>query len=211
MLVASIGFTVDFIIRRLADLRGGQSVSRVVAVGLDVGDGSWSRVEQTYSLLNHYLASMSIDSTLEKLHLGPRLVPQARDLIYREASSFDGDVELYLSGGPRMLIVTLMLAAYSLDINTSSKIVVVSYGEGFPGSIEFRLIHAKILSSLDKQSLTILKAIASGNDNVKSLIETLDMPRSTLYKKLEDLEKMGLAKKISRGRWVLEEGLDKLL
>ena len=54
VLVASLGFTVDFSIRRIADLGRGE-VKYFIGAGLHSGDESaWARVGEAYRPASHY-------------------------------------------------------------------------------------------------------------------------------------------------------------
>lgn len=210
--MASIGFSADFVLRRITDVQSRRRVDHVLAVGLDAGDGLWSRVEQTFSILRHYLTGVGISSELRKIRLSHRMIKDARDEIAYGVSLVgdNGILELFLSGGPRMLIVSLMTAAYSLDERLVDRIRIVSYGEGFPGSVEIGLRQLRVLSTLDSKSKRILELIRNGVNEVKDLIKMLDMSRSTLYLKLDELRAMGLIYN-SRGKWYVREELENLI
>lgn len=185
----------------------------MILVGLDAGDGMWKRVEQTYSLLSHYLASIGVRGELRRLRLAPGLVSDLKDEISGALARAgqDGVLELFLTGGPRMLIVAVMLAAYTLDDEESMRIRVVSYGEGFPGSIHAWLGHIKALNRLDRESRLILKNIRDGHNTVRELLRIMDIPRSTLYKKLDDLARLGLIEKEGTGAWRVQRDLENLI
>ncbi|MCE4615845.1 MAG: CRISPR-associated CARF protein Csa3 [Aeropyrum sp.] len=208
LLIATMGFTVDFIIRRIADIKREENVHRLMAVGLDAGDGMWRRVEQTYSLLSTYLTSINVESSLHRLEITPTLIPEARDIIALGlAEAGEGDVELFLTGGPRMLVVAMLLAAMSLRGSEARRIRVVSYGEGFPGSIKARLHHITVLHRLDDKSRAILEALREGSRTPDELRRRTGLKRSTLYMKLEDLRREGLIVSEGRGRWSVHPDL----
>ncbi len=212
-MLATLGFTVDFIIRRIADLEHDERLEDIVLVGLDTGDGTWKRVEQTYNLVSHYLTSIGIRGELKRLRLAPGLVSDIKDEIVNALgkTGSNGILELFLTGGPRMLIVAVMLAAYTLDDDESSRVRIVSYGEGFPGSIQAWLLHIKALNRLDVESRMILKNIRDGVSTVKKLLEVMDIPRSTLYKKLDDLARLGLIEKTGAGAWRIQRDVENLI
>ena len=213
VLVASMGFTVDFIVRRVADL-GREELGYVMAVGLHAGDeDSWRRVEEAYKLLSHYLTSLGIPSELVAVKLGFYMVREARDAIARAASlaGTDGMVELYLTGGPRILVTTLILAALTSTSQVRDKCRLVVYGEEFKGSIEVPVGLLVKLLKLDEDSAKIVSSLSRfGGLKADELREIVDMKRSTLYKKLKDLAGEGLVYSDS-GVWRVQEELERLL
>lgn len=212
VIMASMGFSADFVLRRVTDVQSLRRVDYVVAVGLDAGDGLWSRVEQTFSILRHYLTGVGIGSELRRIRLSPRIIREARDeIVYGVSlSGDDGSLELFLTGGPRMLIVSLMVAAYMLDERLIDRVRIVSYGEGFPGSVNIGLRQLRALSLLDEKSRRILESIRSGVSDVKRLTEIVGLPRSTLYLKLDELRALGLIYN-SRGKWFIQEDVENLV
>jgi CRISPR-associated protein Csa3 len=211
VILASIGFSADFVLRRVSDIRGVEGPSLVVAVGLDVGDGQWERVERTFLVLKHYLASIGVNSRLVRVGLSSNIIRECKDAILEALTDAgQGIVELFLSGGPRILLVSLLSAAFILEEKYIDRIRIVSYGEGFPGSVAFRLSVLRLLSRLDDDEIKILKAIRNGHKRVRDLLEILDMPRSTLYLKINKLIRNGLVKRV-KGDLVLQEGLDLFL
>ncbi|MCE4602528.1 MAG: CRISPR-associated CARF protein Csa3 [Desulfurococcales archaeon] len=210
-MIATLGFGIDFIVRRLADLRG-ESVSRIVVVGLYTDKSSWQRIEQTYSILAAYLTGQGIGSRLERidLHKGG-LVRQARDIIARTmAESSDDLIELYLTGGPRILLATFYTAALTLSRVWAERIRISVYGEGFPASLTVETSVLLVLASIDEVSRRILEYIRDGYNNVHNLRAALGLPRSTLYKKLKDLEDLGLIVRVGRGEFRVHPSLDQV-
>ena len=213
VLVASIGFTVDFVMRRIADLgRGG--VSRVIAIGLRTQDeGSWRRVEEAFNLLSHYLKSLGIESELREARVGHGMVRSLRDALARASSlaGMDGIVEVYLTGGPRILIVALTIASLTSSPSVREKLRIVVYGEGFEGSLEIPVEPLARLLTLDEDSSRILSEIARlGSVDAKSLMQILDIKRSTLYKKLKDMTEHGLVVNDS-GAWRIHRSIEEII
>ncbi|MCE4628244.1 MAG: hypothetical protein F7C34_03745 [Desulfurococcales archaeon] len=211
-MIASLGFGIDFIVRRLADLRG-ERVSEIVAVGLYTDEQSWSRVEQTYSILSAYLRSQGISSRLERVDLGRGgLVAQAREIIARVIGESSGEiVELYLTGGPRLLLAAFYTAALTLPRDWADAVRVSVYGEGFPASLVVEIGKLLVLAGLDEASKRILRYIKDGYSEVHSLLTVTGMPRSTLYKRLKELEKLGLIVRAGRGELRVHPSLEELL
>ena len=212
IMVATLGFGIDFIVRRLADLKH-EKIKKIIVVGLYTDEPTWQRIEQTYSILRAYLASQGIGSSLEKIDLGKgRLVKHAREIIAKAlAEAGDEKVELYLTGGPRILLASFYTAAITLSREWAEKIRIAVYGEGFPASLEVETSKLLILASLDKTSRRILEYINDGYNDIHSLLEATGLPRSTLYKKLKDLEDLGLIARTGRGQYQVHSTLEQIL
>ena len=190
-IVAPIGFTMDFILRRVLAL-GKDLVAGVVLVSLDVGDeSSKRRVESTVKSLEAILSSQGIVVEHRPLRPGHDLIARARDAIARARSiSSTGDVELYLTGGPRMLVVALLLASL-----TGEPARVVVEGEAFDAILQVETGIVQRLLCLDETSKKILSALVRGAATPKEVQAATGLPRSTVYKKLRDLEEAGLIRR----------------
>ncbi len=213
VLAASIGFTIDFVVRRVADLGRG-SVSHVVAVGLASGDeSSWRRVEEAYKLLSHYLTSLGIGSELYRVELGRNLVREARNAIARASglAGPDGQVEVYVTGGPRILVLALTVAALTSSDEVRRRTRIVAYGENFEGSLEIPVGLLTDILSLDKESARIVDTLSRmGPMRAEDLRSSLNMVRSTLYKKLRDLHSKGIVDK-DDSLWRLDRRVEQLI
>jgi CRISPR-associated protein Csa3 len=208
VLVATIGFTADFVMRRLYDL-GRERVSKVVAVSLDVGDeSSKRRIEQAYSVLSGFLAGIGLRSGLEWIRYGSGMISSGRDVILRalgEAGE-EGTVDLFLTGGPRILVTVMTLSALTLPQEEASRVFITSYGEAFDARLSLNVgtIIALINNVIGRRvESSILREIRSraGKNGVQpsELLEALGLPRSTLYKKLRELEEAGLIRRVEGG------------
>ncbi len=190
-IVAPIGFTMDFVLRRVLAL-GSRRVAGVVLVSLDAGgESSKRRVESTVKSLEAILAQQGVIVEHRSLRPGHDLIPRARDAIARARSlSPEGDVELYLTGGPRMLVVALLLASL-----TGEPARVVVEGEAFDAVLQFETSIVQRLQCLDETSKRILAAVLRGATTPKEVQAATGLPRSTVYKKLRDLEEAGLIRR----------------
>ncbi len=198
ILVATIGFTADFVLRRITDV-GRNQYRKVLAVALDSGDQvARQRVEATFKMLESLLDTLQIESELE--YIPPeRAVSKGKDVLdraLREAGS-NGIVEVYLTGGPRIAVTALAIAAilYEADIGAKGRIQVISYGEAFESKIEIDAAAAVKLVKIsgDRLARNIIEELRrNGALTSNQLLKTLDMPRSTLYKKLNDLKILGI-------------------
>ncbi len=203
MLVASIGFTIDFIAKRVADL-GRDVVKYVIAVGLRTEDiSSWRRVEAAFKLLSTYLTGLGIGSELRAVDAQGPFIRKLRDLLayaYGLARP-DGVVEVFLTGGPRLLGLALTLAALTSGDNIRNALRLVAYGENFEYDLTVPVGKLVSLLRLDEASWKLLLELArSGEADAKTLMTLVRLPRSTLYKKLKELEAMGLVER-RNGRW----------
>ncbi len=213
VLVATIGFTVDFVMRRVADLGRG-SVSRVIALGIHVGDeAAWRRVEQAFKLLSGYLSGLGIDSELARVRLGPGMVRSIRDALARASSLAgpDGTVEAYLTGGPRILVAATIIAAMTSTPEVRDRLRIVVYGEGFEGALNLQVGPIVEYLKLRGGEARIIEEIARlGEATAAQLLGVLGVKRSTLYKKLAELEARGLLRRDGRG-WRVHETLEAIL
>ncbi|GAB6148789.1 hypothetical protein [Stetteria hydrogenophila] len=211
VLVASLGFTVDFVLRRVADLgRGG--VSRLLGVALYTDEGAWRRVEASFALLKRYLEGVGVGAELHRVTVGG-LVREARDALARAYSLAGGDgvVEVFITGGPRILGAALAVAALTSSREVRDRLVLTAYGEGFEARLEVEVGRLARLLCLDEQSQAILRELAGlGEARAEELRLRLGLKRSTLYKKLKDLQEAGLAESAG-GRWRLHPSLEPLL
>ena len=85
------------------------------------------------------------------------------------------------------------------------------YGEGFPASITIEISKLVVLMGLDETSRKILNYIRDGYSDISSLQVVTNLPRSTLYKKLKDLEGQKLIVRPRRGEFRLHPALEDLL
>ncbi len=202
VLLATLGFGIDFVVRRLRDIHAeGERVSKILAVGLWTDEATWARIDQAYSILRSYLQSLGIDSELLRIDLGKAsLVREAVKAIAKALAVAGREeiVELYLTGGPRILLAAFYTAAL-LSPEWSDRLRVVVYGEGFQASLRVSLGVLRGLIELDQASLKILRVVKEKGGSISTLLAETGLPRSTLYKKLGELEKRGLVVKTGRG------------
>lgn len=211
VLVATLGFSMDFVLKRVYD-KDLPRVGEAVILALWTDDGSWSRIMEAYRLLEMTLEKVGIRVELERVEYGGGLVRGVRRILRRVALERPGtEVELFLTGGPRMLVVATLLAAASLEEKLAKRFSVTAYGENFPGTLSIGLYHVLALGRLDEKSESILHAIVSGVVEARKLIVELGLPKSTLYMKLSELERHGLIVREGRGRYRLQEELEEII
>ncbi len=211
VIVATLGFSVDFIIRRITDI-GGEKPASIELVGLYTDDSTWKRVEQTSSLITHYTGSLGIDTVLHRIDASPSIVRDVRRVIVEalDKAGRDGGVDLFLTGGPRILVVAALVASMLVKDELKKRITVTSYGEGFEASLSINLGLLAELSKLDDTSRIIVAEILR-NQPVRAgrLLELTRLPRSTLYKKLGEMEEKGIVKG-GRNGWMVARDVELL-
>ncbi|NPA96597.1 MAG: hypothetical protein GXO32_03225, partial [Crenarchaeota archaeon] len=182
-------------------------------VGLYTDPPTWQRIEQTYHILSTYLKSQGIEASLEKLSIEKgSLIPQARSIIETVLADHPRTpIELYLTGGPRILLASFYTATLTIPDENIERIRITVYGEGFPASITVEIGRLLILARLDEKSREILELIRDGYNRIESLLTRSNLPRSTLYKKLKDLENLGLIIKTGKGEYRIHPAIEQLI
>ncbi len=211
ILVATLGFSMDFILKRVYD-REMPDVDEVVILALWTDEGSWGRIMDAYNLLRMTLDKTGMKSSLHKIPYSSRMIGNLREKLREIAlKNPEAGIELFLTGGPRILVVATLLAAVSLREDIVERVTVTVYGENFPGTLNIRLSQILVLNRLDKRSEQILHAIAKGITDSGRLMEEVRMPKSSFYLKLSELEELGLIKRMGRGKVGLQEGVDNII
>ncbi len=211
ILVATLGFSMDFILKRIYD-REMPNVDEAVILALWTDEGSWGRIKDAYNLLQMTLDKTGVKSSLHKIPYSNRIIGDLREKLREIAlRNPEASIELFLTGGPRILVVALLLAAISLSEDIVERITVTVYGENFPGTLNVRLHQILVLGRLDGKSEQILHAIAEGVTDNARLMKEVGMPKSSFYLKLAELEELGLIRREGRGRVGLQEGVDNII
>lgn len=198
-LVATFGFDIDFVLRRLASGR----FNRVVLLALYTSEEAYRRVEKAYHTLSIVCKSMNTVCELEKLE--PAKIFRSVLSILRKAVEESESIEVYLTGGPRLLVTAVVALTLSLPKHLVDKVDVVVEGEGF--ECEARINASKLVEALklgERDLKVLLELQARGPSRISELTEYTEIPRSTLYRKLEDLQVKGLVKK-EGDQYVAEE------
>ena len=175
---------------------------------------SWGRVEEAYRLLSTYLSSIGIPSELIVVKaFGKSLVRDIRDVLAKANSiaDVDGFIEVYLTGGPRILGVALIMASLTSSPLIRRRTRIVVYSENFETKLELNVEKLISYISLDSTSMKLLYEIAKGGTlSTKELFQRAGIPRSTLYKKLKELEEKGLISRID-GKWIVQKDVETLV
>ncbi len=180
VLIASFGFDIDFIVKRIAS----KKYSKVVLIALKTGSG-FKKVEKAYDTLNILCNSLNIACRLEPV-TPEALFESVRSILLREVSG-PGEVEVYLTGGPRMLVVALLLSLLTLPLEYVSKTKVVVEGEGFECSLLADLQLLIALLKLDERDRIIVSNLEGSRNTLAEIARKTGIPKATLYRRLEEL------------------------
>lgn len=198
-LVATFGFDIDFVLRRLA----GKRFNRVVLLSLYTSEEVYRRIEKAYYTLSIVCKSMNIKCEIEKLE--PSKLFRGVLSLLRKIVEESESIEIYLTGGPRILVTALTISTLLLPPHLTNKVKVVIEGEGFECEAKINVSKLVEALKLDERDIRILLELqARGPSRISDLSEYTDIPRSTLYRRLEDLQSRGLVKR-EEDRHVAEE------
>ncbi|MCE4611272.1 MAG: hypothetical protein F7B17_04800 [Desulfurococcales archaeon] len=188
-LLASLGFSPEFILKRIARDGG---VERLVMVGLWVEKQSWARVEDAFNSIKFFCGKVGVECVLERVVLGRGLISQLHSILRREASW--RTVELFLTGGPRIVVVGFVVAGLMLDSRLQDRVEIVVWGEGFEGELRVRLSQLSKLILLDEVERRIVVKLAQSPGGLRpsEVLKELGIARSTFYKKVKRLIEAGI-------------------
>ena len=202
-LVATFGFDMDFVLRRIS----GRKYDRIILLSLKTPEGQ-KRVEKAYTTLKTVCISMGVDCTLEWL-TDKGLVRTIYSILSEETSK--ADVELYLTGGPRILVISALTAALTLSNKQAGKINIVVEGEAFEKTWEAPLKTLKKLVALDEKSREILMHTAVlGRASLAELARRLGLPKPTVLRRLRELMNEEVVCKVG-DEYLLCSWIDQLL
>jgi CRISPR-associated protein Csa3 len=187
-IIASFGFDVDFVLRRLASSR----YDRVVLLSLKTPDG-FERVKKAYSTLSIICNSLKIECILEPI--SPSLLLKSVYSILLHETRSNDEVELYLTGGPRMLIAALLISATMLPVTEARKTRVIVEGEGFECTLTVELSILLEILRLDERDKSIVKTLESEEQTLAEVSRKTGLPKATLYRRLGELIAKGVVLK----------------
>lgn len=193
ILVASFGFDIDFVVRRLAS----KGFKKIVLLTLYTNEEAFRRIEKAYHTLSIVCKSMNIECRIEKLE-PDKLMRSILSIIQAEVGDPKAErVEVYLTGGPRMLVIATLISALLLPERLVNKVDIVVEGEGFDCEAEIDLAKLLALLKLDSTNRKIVFELQTRGPQGLSELENLTgIPRSTLYRRLKELIEQGLIKRI---------------
>jgi CRISPR-associated protein Csa3 len=206
-LIATLGFDADFTLRRL--MRG--APGRVVLLALKVDEGSWARVDSAFKLIQAFCSYRRIDCILEPVNID-RPVMEVYSILKRELEGVKERLELFLTGGPRIMVVSTLLAALLLPPEYSRKVKAVVEGEAFTASLEVDIGTLQKLLTLDHIERRILLTLLEHQQGLTAprIAIISKTPRTSTYRKLHSLENLGLVEKAD-GKYKLVEMLRDLM
>jgi CRISPR-associated protein Csa3 len=202
-LVATFGFDIDFVLRRIS----GRKYDKIILLSLKTPEGE-KRVEKAYTTLKTVCISMGVDCALEWLTEN-RFVRTIYSILSREAG--EASVELYLTGGPRILVVSALTAALMLSSSHAEKINMVVEGEAFEKTWEAPLKTLKKLVALDEKSREVIMHTAVlRRASLAELSRMLGLPKPTVLRRLRELMDKGVVCKMG-DEYLLCPQVDQLL
>lgn len=187
-LVASFGFDMDFVVRRLA----AKKYDKVVLVALKTDEG-FEKVKKAYSALSIVCNSLKVDCVLEPVSPST-LFKSVHSILLYEAKKVD-ELEVFLTGGPRMLVVALLLSTLLIPKEHISKVSLVVEGEGFDCTATINASMLLDVLSLDERDKAIISALESEELTLSEISRRTEIPKSTVHRRLEELVKKGLVVK----------------
>lgn len=205
VLFATLGFDEKFAARCL--MRSSSLVSKIVVITAPpVDEYSRSRLENAWEALAK-IARDYANIDVERFEVKDpgnfwRSVDELREKMYAELSASEGLI-LCLSGGLRALVVEALAAAVTLPMDAAvDKVYVEVELENFSGIARFNIAQVQRLMQLTEPEYRIFKILATrGPQRLGQLASTLGRPRSTVYRMLQKLEKLGLVKKEPDGTY----------
>jgi CRISPR-associated protein Csa3 len=187
--VATLGFDADLVLRRVR--QGGYG--RIKCLALRVDDASFRRVENAFATVEFVADRLSVPAELRAFEPGRGLVRGVLAELESELARGADEVELYLSGGPRLLVVAALIASLLVHPSFADRVRVVVEGEGFEASLEAPAGWLKRLASLTSEEVEVLNYVAGvGRARPPELARDLGLPKATAYKRLRKLAEEGL-------------------
>ncbi|MET1160250.1 MAG: CRISPR-associated CARF protein Csa3, partial [Thermoprotei archaeon] len=203
ILIASFGFDIDYVASRIISV----NPQRVVLLALYTTEEAYSRIEKAFHMLSVMCKSMKIDCKLEKID-PKNLHRSVYTILEYEAGNAD-ELEIYLTGGPRILVATLLLVTLLLPSNILLKTKITVEGEGFNCrlTIDPKVIVERMkLDNRDKMIISKLDVL--GKATLSEIARVLEnIPRSTIHRRLKELEEKGLIYKMN-GYYAIKELLE---
>ena len=195
VLVFNVGFTTDYVIKAVTQ-RGTKDVSRVVLVTALPKD-EFAR-KKNADAINALISFLNVAGIKEVSPLTVDVDTTFENILLQLSAGLgklDEEVEIYLVGGMRILL----LALYYLSqvMNAVVKVKVVAFDEGMKTSYNVPLTPPKIPKS--GAQIEVLRAL-SMKRTVGELAELLGKTQSTVIKQLDSLDGLVECKKVGRER-----------
>ncbi len=199
VIVLTLGFDEKFAYRAILrhDVREGD-------VLILISGKMNERVLKAYNMVEEFLKkSFGEQVGLELLEVDPSDVIETIRRIIGVISQYkDRRIIVNLSGGMRAIIVSALLAILLADIrnvHVEIELEDLSGIASFPGHL-LRLVSEDVRET----SLEILRSLSEGSKSVKELAKVMGKDDSTVRKKTQELEALGLVRALKRKPLVLE-------
>lgn len=204
--LATLGFDTDFMNRRLARE---PRPDKVVLLGLKVDEESWRRVEKAFNIISYYCSTLKVQCSLEEIS-PDTMVREVVGVIERESREGCSDVELFLTGGPRALVIASAIAM--LFASTEAELKIVVEGETFDVTLEVPARSLKRILSLSELERRILLE-AREPVTPPELARRLQISKATAYRKLRALAEIKLVERADGGeeRYIAAEETRRVL
>ena len=199
--VITLGFDEKFALRAIfrRGLRAGDKVILVVPENED------PRAEKAFSTLQQFVFRSVPEVSVERFRIPAKNFPKAVSLVRKLASNLlrSGEkVVLNLSGGQRMVILEVLAGFLSHGV---SDIEVEVESEDSSAIATFPLTMMTNIG-LDHEDLEILKALAHSPMKFTQIYSELSISKSSAWRRLKKLIKLGLVKKLNKTYILTELG-----
>lgn len=202
VIVATLGFDADFALRRLS--KG--APRRALFLALKVDEVSWARVLSAFKLIETFCSYSRVECLLEPIGTS-RPIAEVYSILRREVEGCES-LELFLTGGPRVMVVSALVAALLLPQEYSRKVKAVIEGEGFEARVEVDIGMLQKLLSLGDPERRILVALLEYERGLTApkVATVANIPRTSAYRKLNLLKSLNLVEEVN-GRYRLSESV----
>lgn len=202
VVVATLGFDADFVLRRLS--KG--APRRALFLALKVDEVSWARVLSAFKLIETFCSYSKVECALEPIGTS-RPIAEVYSVLKREIEKCES-LELFLTGGPRVMVVSTLIAALLLPQKYSRKVKVIIEGEGFEARVEVDIGMLQKLLSLGDSERRILVTLLEYERGLTApkVATATGIPRTSTYRKLNFLKSINLVEE-EGGKYRLAENV----
>jgi len=164
-----------------------EKFDKVVCVAVKTDENSWKRVEKAYNLIVYFAKSLNTSVFLEPVK-PERVVSQVYRILYRVVDE-STHVEVYGTGGPRIVVVALFVASLLLPFNIRHRVKFVVEGETFDALLEFKPSDLIEYITLTPEAQTIISHLLHVDAPIRviDIVRKTGLPKSTVYKVVKRL------------------------
>jgi len=205
ILIFTLGFDEKFALRTIFR-RGIKVGDKIIVVMPEKND---PRAEKAYLMLQQIISNSIPGIPIEKITIPSQDFPRAVSLLRKIALSLlrkNGKIVLGLSGGQRIIILQLLAAFLSvgareveIEIESEDSSIVATFPLGMMMKVE-----------LDQDEIRILKSIAESPKTFSQICSSLNLSKSSAWRKLKRLIELGLIKKAEKGYELTDLGRSKI-